>query len=222
MRKAHETQIGLSKRIIFEDRLPRKIRLIAGIDVAYFRNVSIGAAVVLDYDSLKPVESQTATCRTSFPYIPTLLSFRELPPVLAAFRRLSVQPDIIMIDGQGFAHPYRCGFACHLGLILNKPTIGVAKSRLIGEAEEDPAEKDVALLKDKSEVLGAIVTTRIGSAPVFVSVGHMISLKSAISIVKHCIHENRVPEPILKAHEAASSEKRKIQIHSPTNKREAK
>ncbi len=208
----------LSKRIIFEDRLPRRIRFIAGVDVAYTGNVSIGAAVVLDYDSLRLVESQITTYRTSFPYIPTLLSFRELPPVLAAFRRLSVSPDIVMVDGQGFAHPYRCGFACHLGLTLNKPTIGVAKSRLIGEAEECPAEKDVALLKDKSEVVGAIVTARIGSAPVFVSVGHMISLKSAISIVKHCIRENRVPEPILKAHAAANSEKRKVQIRSATNK----
>lgn len=127
-----------------------------------------------------------------------------------------------MVDGQGYAHPYHCGFACHLGLTLGIPTIGVAKSRLIGDIERSPEEKDIALLKFRGETVGAAVTTRIGSPPVFVSVGHMISLKSAVSVVKHCILQSRVPEPIRKAHEAANFEKRKIQILSATNRQEAK
>ena len=212
----------LSKRVIFSDRLPTQIRHVAGVDAAYLDDISIGAAVVLEYDSLRMVEAKTAKCKTRFPYIPTLLSYRELPPVLAAFRKLQTQPDVIMVDGQGYAHPYHCGFACHLGLTLDIPTIGVAKSRLIGDIEPSPREKDNTLLKFRGETVGAVVTTRSGSPPVFVSVGHKISLKSAVSIVKHCIMQNRVPEPIMKAHEAADSERRKIQILSTTNDQKTK
>jgi deoxyribonuclease V len=168
------------------------------------------------------VEAKIAKGKTRFPYIPTLLSYRELPPVLVAFRKLQTQPDVIMVDGQGYAHPYHCGFACHLGLTLDIPTIGVAKSRLIGDIEPSPREKDCALLKLRGETVGAAVTTRSGSPPVFVSVGHKISLKSAVSVVNHCILQNRVPEPIMKAHEAANSEKRKIQILSTTNDHKTK
>jgi len=209
--KAHKTQLHLSKRIIFKDMLPEKIRFIAGVDVAYAKRTSIGAVAVLDYNSLKLVESQIAFCETRFPYIPTLLSFRETPSAVLSIRRLQIQPDVFLVDGQGFAHPYRCGFASHLGLLIRKPTIGVAKSRLFGEAEKTKIEENVTFLKDKSEVIGAVVTTKSGCKPVYVSVGHMISLKTAIKIVQHCACNNRIPEPILKAHELATLEKAKNQ-----------
>ena len=218
VKKAHETQLRLSKEIIFEDTLPEKIRFVAGVDVAYARGMSIGAVAVLDYDSLKLVESQTALCKTRFPYIPTLLSFREIPPTVLSIKKLHVQPDIFLVDGQGFAHPYRCGFASHLGLAIGKPTIGVAKSRLFGEAERTKTEDKVAFLKNKGEVVGAIVTIKRGCKPVYVSVGHMVSLETAIKIVKHCARHNRIPEPVLKAHETATLEKRKINIALATNK----
>jgi len=218
VKKAHETQLRLSKEIIFEDTLPEKIRFVAGVDVAYARGMSIGAVAVLDYDSLKLVESQTALCKTRFPYIPTLLSFREVPPAVLSIKKLHVQPDIFLVDGQGFAHPYRCGFASHLGLAIGKPTIGVAKSRLFGEAERTKTEDKVAFLKHKGEVVGAIVTIKRGCKPVYVSVGHMVSLETAIKIVKHCARHNRIPEPVLKAHETATLEKRKINIALATNK----
>ncbi|MDH5792965.1 MAG: endonuclease V [Candidatus Bathyarchaeota archaeon] len=218
VKKAHETQLRLSKQIIFEDTLPEKIRFVAGVDVAYARGISIGAVAVLDYDSLKLVESQTALCKTRFPYIPTLLSFREIPPAVLSIKKLHVQPDIFLVDGQGFAHPYRCGFASHLGLAIGKPTIGVAKSRLFGEAERTKTEDKVAFLKHKGEVVGTIVTIKPGCKPVYVSVGHMVSLEKAIKIVKHCACHNRIPEPILKAHEIATLEKRKINIALATNK----
>jgi len=218
VKKAHETQLRLSKQIIFEDTLPEKIRFIAGVDVAYARGISIGAVAVLDYDSLKLVESQTALCKTRFPYIPTLLSFREIPPAVLSIKKLHMQPDIFLVDGQGFAHPYRCGFASHLGLAIGKPTIGVAKSRLFGEAERTKTEDKVAFLKHKGEVVGAIVTIKRGCEPVYVSVGHMVSLETAIKIVKHCACHNRIPEPILKAHEIATLEKRKINMVSAANK----
>jgi len=218
VKKAHKTQLRLSKQIIFEDTLPKKIKFVAGVDVAYARGMSIGAVAVLDYDSLKLVESQTAFCKTRFPYIPTLLSFREIPPAVLSIKKLQVQPDVFLVDGQGFAHPYGCGFASHLGLAIGKPTIGVAKSRLFGEAERTKTEGKVAFLKNKGTVVGAIVTTKRGCKPLYVSVGHMVSLETAIKIVKHCVHQNRILEPILKAHETATLEKRKINIASAINK----
>ena len=131
--KAHAMQLRLSKLVIQEDILPKNIRYVAGVDVAYTADLSLGAAVVLDYNSLSVVESKKAKVKTRFPYIPTLLSFREIPPTLAAIKKLKAQPDVFLVDGQGIAHPYRLGFASHLGLVLNKPTIGVAKSLLCGQ-----------------------------------------------------------------------------------------
>jgi len=218
VKKAHKTQLQLSKQIIFEDILPEKIKFVAGVDVSYAKEVSIGAVAVMDYDSLKLVESQTAFCKTRFPYIPTLLSFREIPPAVLSIKKLHVQPDIFLVDGQGFAHPYGCGFASHLGLAIGKSTIGVAKSRLFGEAERTKTEEDVVFLKHEGEVVGAIVTTKRGCKPLYVSVGHMVSLETAIKIVKHCACNNRIPEPILKAHEIATLEKRKINIALANNK----
>lgn len=210
--KAHRTQLQLSKQIIFKDRLPEEIMHVAGVDVAYTRDFSIGAVVVLDYASLKLVEAQTAFYKTRFPYIPTLLSFRETPPAVLCIKKLKIKPNVFLIDGHGFAHPYRCGFASHLGLVIGKPTIGVAKNILLHDVRELKVEDDVVLLKHEDEIVGAAVTTKHGCKPVYVSVGHMISLETAVKIVKNCTRNSRIPEPILKAHEIAKVEKRKINI----------
>ena len=206
--KAHKTQASLSARIIFDDKLPAKISFVGGVDVAYINDISIGAVVVLDFDNLKVVESHTVFCKTVFPYIPTLLSFREIPPAVQGVRKLSVQPDVLLVDGHGFAHPYRCGFASHLGLILRVPTIGVAKKRLIGQIA-DVTTNGYSRITDQKDVVGAEVITRKECRPVYVSVGHMISLKTAVRIVKHCTRHNRIPEPIRIAHETASTKKQK-------------
>jgi deoxyribonuclease V len=211
--KAHVTQLRLSERIVFEDMLPEKIRLVAGVDVAYVKEISIGAVSVLDYASMRLVEAKTAYCKTCFPYIPTLFSFREVPPAVLSIKKLRTQPDVFLVDAHGFAHPYRCGFASHLGLIIGKPTVGVAKSRLFGEVEKG-GRGDVLLLKHEGEVVGAVVTTKHGCRPVYVSVGHMVSLETAVKIVKHCTRHHRIPEPILKAHEVATAEKQKLNILS--------
>jgi len=210
--------LQLSKQIVFEDRLPEKILHVAGVDVAYTRDFSIGAVAVLDYASLKLVEAQTAFCKTRFPYIPTLLSFRETPPAVLCIKKLKIKPEVFLVDGHGFAHPYRCGFASHLGLVIDKPTIGVAKNILLHDVRRLKVEDDVVLLKHDDETVGAAVTTKRGFKPVYVSVGHMISLETAVKIVKNCVHNSRVPEPILKAHEIAKAEKRKINIASTLNK----
>jgi deoxyribonuclease V len=215
--KAYEAQLRMSKHIIFHDNLPQKIRFVAGVDVAYVKDISISAVAVLDFDSLNPVESQTAWSKTCFPYVPTLLSFREIMPTVLCIRKLHVQPDLFLVDGHGFAHPYRCGFASHLGLVISKPTVGVAKDRLVGKVVH--VKGDNALLSDNGEVIGAAVTTKEGCKPVYVSVGHMVSLETAIKIVKHCARFSRIPEPISKAHEIATAEKRKINILSAAKTR---
>jgi deoxyribonuclease V len=204
--KAHEAQKRLSHKIITEDRLPRKISRIAGVDVAYADRLGIGAVVVMDYESLKLVESQTAVCEVKMPYIPTLLSFREIPPSMACIRKLRSKPDVFLVDGQGLAHPYRCGFASHLGLAVGKPTIGVAKSRLIGTPVEAAGQ---VFLVDRGETVGSVVTTREGVKPVFVSVGHMVSLGTAVKIVEHAVRGRRIPEPLRFAHRIATEEREK-------------
>ncbi len=107
-----------------------------GVDVSYVDGIGIGVATVVDYDSLELLESQVGTCQVKMPYIPTLLSFREIPPAMAAIKELKIQPDVFLIDAHGYAHPYRCGFASHIGVALKKPTVGAAKSRLIGTLME--------------------------------------------------------------------------------------
>ena len=210
--EAHKWQLQLSKKIIFKDMLPKKICFVAGVDVAYLEDFSIGTVTVLDYSSLEVVETKTAKCKTHFPYVPTLLSFREMPPTILSIKKLHMQPDVFLVDAHGFAHPYRCGFASYLGLVIRKPTIGIAKSRLLGEVQNMMEDGDIALLKNGSEVIGAVFQRKAGSKPVYISVGHMISLETAIRIVRHCTRNSRIPEPILKAHQIAT-QKRKGQQH---------
>ena len=167
----------------------------------------------MDYKSLELLEQQTATCEVKFPYIPTLLSFREIPPAVACIKKLRLQPDVLLADGQGIAHPYRCGFASHLGLARGKPTVGVAKSRLVGEPTTISGE---VFLVQNGQIIGAVVTTKEGVKPVYVSVGHLTSLETAMKIAKHCVRNSRVPEPIWQAHKIAAEEKRKVQAkHKP-------
>jgi len=205
--KAHAMQLRLSKQVIRNDMLPKTIRYVTGVDTAYRADVSIGAVVVLDYETLSVVESRKSEVKTRFPYIPTLLSFREIPPTLAAIKKLKTQPDVFLIDGQGIAHPYRLGFASHLGLILDKPTIGVAKSLLCGKVGNFNQDGWASII-DKDEVIGAAVA-RKREKPIYVSIGHMVSLKRAIAIVKHCTRLHRIPEPIRAAHFMANEEKKR-------------
>jgi len=208
VKKAHAMQWQLSKRVINEDRLPKKVRYIAGIDVAYIKGVSIGAVIVLDSNSLSLIESQVAHCKTRFPYIPTLLSFREIPPAFSAIKKLKTQPDVFLIDGQGIAHPHRLGFATHLGLVIDKPTIGVAKNLLCGNVEPFNNRR-WAPITDGEEVIGAAVVSKLGRKPIYVSVGHKVSLKKSIKIVMKSTQAYRIPEPIQRAHILANEEKRK-------------
>ena len=207
VKKAHAMQLRLCKRVIREDMLPKTIRHVGGVDVAYAKGMSIGAAAVLNFSSLSLVDSKIAYVETRFPYVPTLLSFREIPPAFSAIRKLETQPDVFLVDGQGLAHPYRFGFATHLGVVIDRPTIGVAKSLLCGEAKT-PSERGWMPLMDGRETIGAVVVTKKGKKPVYVSVGHKVSLERAIEVVTQCTRGYRIPEPTRRAHIIATEEKR--------------
>jgi deoxyribonuclease V len=211
--KAHAAQLRTSKHVIRRDILPEKIDYIAGVDVAYTARFSIGAVAVLDYQSLSLIESETAKVTTKFPYIPTLLSFREIPPSLAAIEKLRFQPDVFLVDGQGIMHPYRLGFASHLGIILGKPSIGTAKNPLTGQVRQFGRE-GWAPIMDAGDTVGVALLTKNNAKPLYVSIGHMVSLEKAIGIVKHCTLSNRIPQPILHAHALATQEKRKAKNSS--------
>lgn len=206
MEKARMMQLQLAKRVTQEDELPEIIKLVAGVDVAYAGEVSIGAAAVLDYNSLSLLEAQTSHTRTRFPYVPTLLSLREIPPALSALKKLRMKPDVFLVDGHGRMHPRRLGFASHLGLVADVPTIGVAKNPLCGEAEAFRGMRWAPVV-DGGEVVGASVLTKPGRKPVYVSVGHRVSLDRAVKIALHCTRGFRIPEPIREAHALANREK---------------
>jgi len=194
-------------------------KLIAGIDCAFSRDGEriLAVVIVLRPPQFEIVETVSASRKVTFPYIPGLLSFREAPVCLAAVEKLQTQPEVFMIDGQGIAHPRRLGLAAHLGLFLDQPTIGCAKSRLTGTYEEPPLEKGgYSLLKDakrkqntQSEIIGAVVRTRTNVKPVFVSVGHKCLLEDAIGVVLDCAVKYRLPEPTRLAHQAVSNLKLK-------------
>jgi deoxyribonuclease V len=186
---------------------------VAGVDVSYdFVSTRFSkrkkaseklyaAVVVLELPSLRVVESVGVAGRAEFPYVPGLLSFREIPPLLKAFRKLRTTPDAVLVDGQGIAHPRRCGLASHLGLVLDLPAVGCAKSRLIGEYREPATRRGSASdLLDGGEVIGRVVRTRDGVAPLFVSVGHKISLDAAVALVLECAPRFRLPETTRQAH----------------------
>jgi deoxyribonuclease V len=212
VKKAHQLQLRLSKQVIREDKLPKTLHYVAGVDVAYTSNWSIGAVVVLSYNAMSIVETRKARVKTTFPYIPTLLSFREIRPAQATIKKLKVSPDVILVDAQGIAHPYRLGFASHLGLILDRPTIGVAKSLLCGEVEP-PNKEGWSPIVHKKEVMGAAVAKPFDK-PVYVSIGHKVSLQRAIEVVRHCTLNYRIPEPIRMAHGIADLEKRKYKARA--------
>jgi deoxyribonuclease V len=214
--KARRLQRRLAMRVVREDMLPKTIRYVAGVDVSYSEEWAFGAVSLHDYSSLALVEARKARVKTTLPYIPTLLSFREFRPSLAAIKKLKRQPDVFLVDAQGIAHPYRLGFASHLGVFLDKPTIGVAKSLLCGQVQ--PKDKaNWSPIIDKGEIIGAELRSR-SQKPLYVSVGHKVTLERAIEIVEHCTRTNRLPEPIRSAHilatEAKERHKQEITHHS--------
>jgi deoxyribonuclease V len=195
-------QRGLADRVEARSPLTR-CNLVAGADVSYerFGNIFYAGVVVLRMDDLTVVEEQGVVREVTFPYVPGLLSFRETPVLLEAFAKVQSEPDAVILDGHGYAHPRRFGFASHLGLWLDLPAVGCAKTRLIGTYKE-PGRRpgSVAPLKDDEEIIGQVVRTKAGVKPVFVSVGHKIDLRSAVELVLATCLGYRLPEPTRQAH----------------------
>ncbi len=180
------------------------IATVAGVDTHYHQGLAIAAVVVIRLCDLAAMDHATAVKKIIFPYIPGLLTFREGPSILAALDHLNVAPDLLIFDGQGIAHPRRCGLASHLGLLLDMPAIGCAKTRLSGRYEEPHTEKgSYSYLKDSNEIIGAVVRTRSKVKPVFVSIGHRINLHDSINIVLRCCTRYRLPETTRRADKLA-------------------
>lgn len=200
-------QEQLRGEIITSDQL-EKVQYVAGVDLGFEADgtISRAAVAVLSFPELQLQESAIARRPTSFPYVPGFLSFREVPAVLDALEKINTVPDLILCDGQGIAHPRRFGIACHLGLLINIPTIGVAKSLLVGKHESVPDEKGSwQPLRHRSEIIGAVLRTRTGTKPLYISSGHRVSLPTAIEYVLRCTPKYRLPETTRIADKLASS-----------------
>lgn len=207
-RAAIAVQQRLRSRVIRRGRL-RRVRTVAGTDVGFERGgvIARAAVAVLSFPALELVDYAVARQPARFPYVPGLLSFREIPALLAAFARLRVRPDLVLCDGQGLAHPRRFGLACHLGIICGIPSIGVAKSRLIGKHRKPGEQRGKWVpLRDGSETIGAVLRSRARTRPVFVSIGHRVSLPVAVRYVMACTTRFRLPETTRWAHRLASGD----------------
>lgn len=195
--EARQVQAQLRSQVVVEDRLG-PVRLVAGVDAheAPRTGLTWAAVALLRLSDLELQESVLACRPTTFPYVPGLLSFREAPAILDALDRLSVTPDLLLVDGQGIAHPRRFGLACHVGLLAGIPAIGAAKSRLVGRFSEPGAEPgDWSPLTLRGDVIGAVLRTRRGTRPLFVSPGHRVGLATALDHVMRCVSRYRLPEP---------------------------
>lgn len=216
--EAMQIQRQLATRVIEQDQIG-VVRYVAGVDVGFegeHNQTARAAVVVLRFPELAPVETAVARLPVTFPYVPGLLAFREIPVVLDALARLQTIPDVLIADGQGRAHPRRLGIACHLGVLLDLPTIGCAKSILCGHAKEPPDRVGAwSLLIDHGETIGAVVRTRQGTQPVYVSVGHRVNLDRAIDLVLKCTTRYRLPETTRYAHRVADGETLKINSGTP-------
>ncbi|MBW2562406.1 MAG: deoxyribonuclease V [Deltaproteobacteria bacterium] len=205
--RARKIQNDLRTRLIlYNENIPSRIKTIAGADISYSKGSStfFAAVVVLDFPTMKVIEQASSSGAVDFPYIPGLLTFREGPVLLEAFRRLTFSPDIIIFDGQGIAHPRGIGLASHMGLFLDTPSIGCGKTRLIGSYDEPGDEPgDHSPLVHKGEMMGAVVRTKRNVKPLFVSQGHKIGLEKAVEVTLSSCRGYRLPEPTRRAHLAA-------------------
>jgi deoxyribonuclease V len=209
LKEAKKVQLELADKVICKNETGR-INYVAGVDVGFNlkKKISRAAIAVLSYPMLHLVEYAQAERETVFPYISGFLSFREAPVIIDALNKLKKLPDIILCDGQGIAHPRRLGIASHLGILTGIPSIGVAKSRLIGDYAILAGEKGALVyLKHNNEIIGAVVRTRTNIKPLFISIGHKVDLDTSLDIVWGCITKYRLPETTRWAHKLASGNK---------------
>ena len=215
---AEQEQHRLAALVVAHDQLPAAIHTVAGVDVAYApdSDLLVAAAVLLDATTLEIRHTALVQQRAAFPYVPGLFSFRELPPIQAALAQLPEPPDLVLCDGQGLAHPRRFGLACHLGVVTGLPTIGCAKTRLVGQYKHlDQARGSTAELVLEGETVGRAVRTQPGINPVFVSVGHRVSLATACHWVLRCAPTYRLPETTRAADHLVNQELQRLLAGNP-------
>jgi deoxyribonuclease V len=199
IQEAKAIQLALKDRVKIIP-MKKEPKFIAGVDAAFLENKVIGVASIFKYPELTHVEDAFAVTDVPFPYVPGFLSFREGPAVIEAIDMLKIKPDLVLVDGQGIAHPKGMGIASHIGAILDIPTIGCAKSRLIGEYKEPASKKgDLSPLNFHGITVGAVLRTKDNVRPLFVSPGNKIDLRGSIEVVLRCIGKYRIPEPLRRA-----------------------
>jgi deoxyribonuclease V len=206
-KEAISLQQRLRKRVVLVDDLG-EVQTIAGVDVSYHAEPKKARAVValVSYPDLSLESYTSATISISFPYVPGLLSFREIPPLIQCFGKLTKRPDLILCDGHGLAHPRRFGLACHLGILYNLPSIGVAKRLLVGEHQDVPQVRGAwQPIRMEGEIIGAALRTRPQTRPVYISIGHRVSLETAIQWVMDCTTRYRLPETTRWSHRLSKS-----------------
>ncbi|WP_420264744.1 deoxyribonuclease V [Candidatus Magnetominusculus dajiuhuensis] len=202
--EAKEIQNSLAAKVEIV-ALHRAIKLVAGVDASFYGDSVTGSACLFTYPALNKIGEVSITQKTSFPYIPGFLSFREAPTLIEAIRGLRHRPDAIIVDGQGIAHPRRIGLASHIGILLNTVSIGAAKSRFIGTYEEPGREKGSrSYLFDAGECVGAVLRSRTAVKPLFISPGHLIDIDGAVDVILSCLSRYRLPEPTRCAHNTAA------------------
>jgi deoxyribonuclease V len=207
--EARQIQKRIPPLVVRKDRLG-KVRTVAGADIALEASTGYAAVIVYSFPDLAELERVWSVGPLTFPYVPGLLAFRELPLLLAAFAKLRRGPDLILADAHGWAHPRRAGMACHLGLVLDTPTIGCAKSVLVGESRMPAgARGSVSALRDGKEQIGTVLRTRANVRPVFVSCGHRVSLRTAVRLVLECCDGYRIPKPLRQADQWVKDLKRR-------------
>lgn len=206
-----DLQKKIAKKTIVEDRFRKPITHVVGIDLAFKKDTAVTAYVAMAFPSLKLVYKKTVVSKLEFPYIPTLLSFREGPPILDVINSSDLKPEVCLINAQGIAHPLFCGCASYVGVLTQSPTIGVAKSNLCGEYEHEPRNVGKYVLMFYHErAVGWIFKSKKNCRPIFISPGHLVSLESSLEIVRRCMGKYKLPLPLHYAHMFANEYKRKI------------
>ena len=213
LEEAEAIQRDLARRVVLRP-LERPPRTVAAVDADYAGPLAFAAAVLFSYGCCDtPIEKRSAVGTTEFPYVPGYLSFREAPAALDALGKLSRLPDLVLVDGQGIAPPRRFGIACHIGVLTGLPTIGCAKTRLVGDFREPGLQRgEWSPLELDGEVVGAVLRTRTGVKPLYVSPGHLVMLEDAIEIVLHCSAAYRIPGPLRIADQVAKATRRKMLV----------
>lgn len=203
VKSPYREQERLGRKARFYDAFG-KVRLVAGVDCSYVDDRIIGGAVVIDMNTLEPVEKAHVILKLDFPYIPGLLAYREAKAMIGAVKKLQSDVDVLMVDGFGTNHPRRCGIATQIGLKLDMPTIGVGKSFLCGEIRDD------GYVYQDDERVGKLLYSQSSNKPIYVSPGHRITLESSVELVEHCMKSGRIPEPTRLAHEYVTALKNKL------------